>query len=132
LPDGTSAGERRRHTGYDRHARRRATGRGGLLVSAVQLTLPLAAAHALLDEDVFARGSSVGLDDSDLEFEDSNSAAETRIRCSVSLARFLLTELRRISARSQDDVELSFALTQAAIIVRRSIATQDGRCSTAE
>ena len=84
------------------------------------------AAHALLDEAVFARGSSFGLGDSEIEFEDSDSADETRIGCSVLLARFVLGELRRIGTRSQHDVELSFALTEAAILVRRAIAAHDG------
>jgi hypothetical protein len=101
-------------------------------MTAVQITVPLAAAHALLNENVFARGPSADLDDSDVEFEDSNSADETRIGCSVSMAKFILSELRRIGARPQHDVEVSFALTQAAIIVGRAIAADDGRSSTAE
>jgi len=101
-------------------------------MTTIQLTLPLAAAHALVDEDVFARGSSAGLDDSDLDFQDSNSAAETRIGCSVPMARFILKKLRRIGARSQYDVDLSFSLTQAAIIVQRAIASHDRRLPATE
>jgi len=101
-------------------------------MTAVQLALPLAAAHALIDEDVFARGASAGLDNSDLEFENGKSADETRIGCTVPMATFILKELRRIGAHSQHDVELSFALTQAAIIVQRAIAAHDGRLPTAE
>jgi hypothetical protein len=100
-------------------------------MTAVQLALPLAAAHALIGEDVFARGSAVGLDNSDLAFENGISPDETRIGCTVAMAGFILKELRRMGAHSQHDVELSFALTQAAIIVRRAIAAHDGRLPTA-
>jgi hypothetical protein len=99
---------------------------------ALQLRLPLAAAHALLDESVFARGSMTGVDDSEVEFEDSNSVNETRIGCSTAMARFILSELRSIGVRSQHDVELSFALTEAAIIVHRAIAGNEERSSTVE
>jgi hypothetical protein len=86
--------------------------------------IPLPAAHALLDEAVFARGAAAGFDAPDFEFQDSNSGAETQIGCSLPMARFILKELRRLGTRSQYDVELSFALTEAAVIVQRAINAQ--------
>ncbi len=41
------------------------------------------------------------------------------------MAWFILKELRRLGARSQYDVELSFALTEAAVIVQRAINAHD-------
>jgi hypothetical protein len=96
-------------------------------MTAIRFVLPLMAAHALLDEAVFARESSFGLGDSEIEFEDSDSADETRIGCSVLVAGLILDELRRIGTRSQHEVELSFALTEAAIIVRRAIAAHESQ-----
>jgi hypothetical protein len=81
--------------------------------------------HALLEEAVFARSADVGLDALGLEFQDSNAGAETRIECSAPMAEFILTELRRLGTRSLD-VELSFALTEAAVIVQRAINAHDG------
>jgi hypothetical protein len=88
--------------------------------STIQFLIPLAAAHALLDETVFARGIAAGFDAADFGFEDDETA-DTRVECSVAMARFLLKELRRLATRSQYDVELSVALAEAAIIVQRAI-----------
>jgi hypothetical protein len=94
-------------------------------VSIIRFMIPLAAAHALVDEAVFARGAAAGFDAPDFEFQDSNSGAETQIRCSAPMARFILKEVRRLGARSPYDVELSFAFTEAAVIVQRAINAHD-------
>jgi hypothetical protein len=91
----------------------------------IQFTIPLIAAHALLKEAVFARGTSARFDEADAEFQVSDSADETRVGCSARVARFILRELRRVSRRSQFDVELSLALNKAAIIVQRAVLTYD-------
>ena len=67
-------------------------------MSTIGFMIPLTAAHALLDEAVFARGAAAGFDAPGLEFQDSNSSAETQIACSIPMAWFILKELRRLGA----------------------------------
>lgn len=95
-------------------------------MTAIRFTIPFAAAHALLKEAVFAHGPAAAFDEDDAEFQDSESADETRIGCSARMARFILEELRRVSRRSQFDLELSSALTEAAIIVQRAVLRHSG------
>jgi hypothetical protein len=90
-------------------------------VTDLRFTIPLAAAHALLDEAIFAPGVAPGLAVADVEFQDSNSGAETRIGCSLALGRLILETLRRLVACSSHDAELSFALTEAAVVVQQTI-----------
>lgn len=95
----------------------------------VVFTIPLSSAHALLAEEVFARGTTAGHEEPGFDFQDSNSGDETHIRCSVPMARFILKELQRLGARAQYDVVLSFALTEAAVSVRRAMVAHDTRSS---
>jgi len=94
-------------------------------VSTLRFMIPVAAAHALIDEAVFVRGAAASFAAPDCEFQDTNSGAETQIGCSAPMARFILKEVRRLGGRSPYDAELSFALTEAAIIVQRAIHAHD-------
>ena len=92
----------------------------------VRFTLALAAEHALLADAVFARASVSVSADRLLEFEDGRGYDETRVVCSCSMATFLLKEMHRIAAMTETDAEVSFALTESAIAVRRAIAAEAG------
>jgi hypothetical protein len=87
----------------------------------VRFTLPLAVAHALLTEAVYARAFEAGFVDPQLEFENGDWSDETIIACSIPMARFILTELARIKTNHEDDTELWFLLTEATFIVQRSV-----------
>ena len=100
---------------------------GGDPMTAVRFMLPPGAAHALLEEAVFARACDAGFADPRLEFEDSNRSKETRIACGIPMARFVLAELRRIKSQRQDELGISFHLTVAAIVVRRAIEARELR-----
>jgi hypothetical protein len=71
---------------------------------------------------VFARGTAAGIEESGYEFEDSNSVNETRIACGLSMARFILAELRRIAAGLRFDLGFRTTLNEAAALVEQAIA----------
>jgi hypothetical protein len=91
----------------------------------IHFILSTQAAHTLRDTSVLAPRPSWGSGDLEFEFEGTKTSGEIRIACTVSMARFILAELGRMGADPHNDVELSFALTEAAIIVRRALATCD-------
>ena len=91
----------------------------------VRFTIPLPAAHAFVEAMISTRLAPLSRGEQYFEFEDTNAANETRIGCSVSVAKVLLEELQRIRCSSCDD-ELSFALSEGVILVRHAIAAAGG------
>ena len=91
-------------------------------VTMVRFTLPLAVAHALLAEAVYARAAAAGFEDPQLEFENGDWSDETQIACSIPMARFILQELDRIKSQQEDGAELWFLLTEATFIVQRAVS----------
>ncbi len=91
----------------------------------VRFTIPLPAAHAFVNAMILTTADAASCGDQRFEFEDTNSTNETRIGCSVALAEVMLEALQRIRGFSCDD-ELSFALSEGVISVRRAIVAHGG------
>jgi hypothetical protein len=97
-------------------------------MTTIRFTIPFRAAHALLADAVFARGTAAGLEGPGYEFEDSNTANETSIGCSVPMGLFIVKELRRlVIGTARYDAEFARALREAADIVERAIGIQNVR-----
>jgi hypothetical protein len=100
-------------------------------MSVLRFQIPLTAAHAVLAEEAFGCRNPSVFENPILEYDlqESDSAGETPIGCSIGIAVVLLLELRRLGSGPVHDAELSFALTQAMITVQRAITAHLGTSS---
>ena len=89
----------------------------------VEFTISSPTAHALLAEQVFARGRAAGIEAPD-EFAQSDAAPGRLIMCCVPMARFILKELRRMEKAARYDVEFRTTMGEAASTVERAIAAR--------